>query len=146
MHPEYLGWLTRPKEFVELCAKGSEGNNQPCQAQRGQVPWVEIPLPPIAEQRRIVARIEELAAQIAEAQALREQEEADMRRMLLGAFWKVARKAPRCRMGDVAPLVRRPVHVEPDITYPELGIRSFGKGTFPQARAHRFRSGHQTRL
>ncbi|WP_442887076.1 restriction endonuclease subunit S [Congregicoccus parvus] len=34
---------------------------------------VEIPLPPLAEQRRVVARIEELAAQIHEARTLRQQ-------------------------------------------------------------------------
>ncbi len=40
---------------------------------------LEIPLPPLAEQRRVVARIEELAAQIGEARALRAQaaEEAE---------------------------------------------------------------------
>lgn len=40
---------------------------------------IEIPLPPLSEQRRIVARIEELAAQIAEARSLRHQaaEEAE---------------------------------------------------------------------
>ncbi len=40
---------------------------------------LEIPLPPLAEQRRVVARIEELAAQIQEARTLRHQaaEEAD---------------------------------------------------------------------
>jgi hypothetical protein len=40
---------------------------------------VEIPLPPLAEQRRLVARIEELGAQIHEARTLRHQavEEAD---------------------------------------------------------------------
>ena len=40
---------------------------------------LEIPLPPLAEQRRVVARIEELAAQIHEARTLRHQaaEEAE---------------------------------------------------------------------
>jgi type I restriction enzyme S subunit len=33
-------------------------------------------------------------------------------------------------MRDVAPLVRRPVKVDVGAEYPELGIRSFGKGTF----------------
>lgn len=30
----------------------------------------------------------------------------------------------------VAPLVRRPVEIDLAVTYPELGVRSFGKGTF----------------
>lgn len=33
-------------------------------------------------------------------------------------------------MSEVAPVVRRPVDVQPSEWYPELGIRSFGKGTF----------------
>jgi len=34
------------------------------------------------------------------------------------------------RMEDVAPLVRRKVDISIDDEYPELGVRSFGKGTF----------------
>jgi type I restriction enzyme S subunit len=33
-------------------------------------------------------------------------------------------------LGDVAPIIRRAVDIQPDHSYPELGIRSFGKGTF----------------
>jgi type I restriction enzyme S subunit len=33
-------------------------------------------------------------------------------------------------MGDVAPLFRRPVPIKPDATYPEIGVRSFGRGLF----------------
>lgn len=33
-------------------------------------------------------------------------------------------------MSEVAPLIRRPVGVDLSAEYPELGIRSFGKGTF----------------
>ncbi|WP_321813797.1 MULTISPECIES: restriction endonuclease subunit S [unclassified Paraburkholderia] len=34
------------------------------------------------------------------------------------------------RLGDIAPLVRRPVDVHSEGIYPELGLRSYGKGTF----------------
>ncbi|RXU16907.1 hypothetical protein B1F70_09365, partial [Pseudomonas syringae] len=34
------------------------------------------------------------------------------------------------RLGDIAPLIRRPVEINRDATYPELGLRSYGKGTF----------------
>ena len=33
-------------------------------------------------------------------------------------------------MAEVAPIVRRKVEVDVDGKYPELGVRSFGKGTF----------------
>ena len=33
-------------------------------------------------------------------------------------------------MGEIAPLVRREVGIDPESSYPELGIRSFGRGTF----------------
>src|SRR5262245_9263007 len=36
----------------------------------------------------------------------------------------------RHSMSEIAPLVRRPVHVEAGATYREIGIRSFAKGIF----------------
>ncbi|CAM4354122.1 hypothetical protein NOLU111490_18135 [Novosphingobium lubricantis] len=36
--------------------------------------------------------------------------------------------APCIAMTEIAPLVRRPVVIDPDASYPELGVRSFGKG------------------
>lgn len=37
---------------------------------------------------------------------------------------------PRLPLADIAPIVRRPVEIRLDQAYPELGIRSFGRGTF----------------
>lgn len=91
---------------------------------------LEILLPPLVEQRRVVARIEELSAQISEIHKIRSEEEPQMHQMLLGAFWSVVSDAPRFAMRDVAPLVRRPEKIEESGSYAELGIRSFGKGTF----------------
>ena len=46
---------------------------------------------------------------------------------------EIAKDAPREQMQEVAPLVRRPVNVKPKALYPEIGVRSFGRGTFHKA-------------
>ncbi len=71
--PSYIGWLCRTNSFVELCQRASEGTTNRVRLQENRFLALEIPFPPLAEQRRIVARIEELAAQINEASALRQQ-------------------------------------------------------------------------
>ena len=53
-----------------------------------------------------------------------------MRSMLLSTFYRITRDAQKQPMAQTAPLVRRSVTIEPLGSYPELGIRSFGKGTF----------------
>src|SRR5215831_4037981 len=37
---------------------------------------------------------------------------------------------PKAPLAEIAPIVRRPVEIRHDQAYPELGIRSFGRGTF----------------
>jgi type I restriction enzyme S subunit len=91
---------------------------------------IRFPLPPLAEQRRVLARIEELASQIHEARTLRQQGQTEIANMLSAAFHRIADGAPRMRVAEVAPIVRRPVEVDALREYPELGIRSFGRGTF----------------
>ncbi|MHB1038131.1 MAG: restriction endonuclease subunit S [Pirellulales bacterium] len=68
----FLGWLTKTRRFVESCQAASEGTTNRVRLQEERFLSVEIPLPPLAEQRRIVAKIEELAGKIEEARGLRE--------------------------------------------------------------------------
>ncbi len=77
--PAYLGWICRTASFVEECKRASEGTTNRVRLQEDKFPAREIPLPPLAEQRRVVARIEELAARIHETCTLRHQaaEETD---------------------------------------------------------------------
>ena len=91
---------------------------------------IQFALPPVTEQRRIVARIEELADQIHEVHKLRTEGATQIRQMLMGAFGSVVKSAPRVAMREIAPLVRRPTNIGAFESYAELGIRSFGKGTF----------------
>jgi type I restriction enzyme S subunit len=87
-------------------------------------------LPPVAEQNRIVAKVESLVVKIDEAKRLREAIETDAQAMLRSAFQQVIEGAEYRPMSEVAPIVRRPVEIELEGEYPELGVRSFGKGVF----------------
>ncbi|MEI6674599.1 MAG: restriction endonuclease subunit S [Verrucomicrobiota bacterium] len=67
----YLSWLSKTASFVELCLRASEGTTNRVRLKEERFLALEIPLPSLAEQRRVVASIEKLAAQIHEAQRLR---------------------------------------------------------------------------
>ena len=71
---QFLGWLMRRPAFWEDLGSRSSGMGDRRRTLNPNALFAcEIPLPPLPEQRRIVARIEELAAKIEEARALRQQ-------------------------------------------------------------------------
>jgi type I restriction enzyme S subunit len=77
--PAYLGWMCRTATFIEECQRASEGTTNRVRLQEEKFLASEVDLPSLAEQRRIVARIEHVAIQVSEARALRKQatEETD---------------------------------------------------------------------
>ena len=74
----FLDFFIRTPAFREQVA--AQGSTNYAAIRPAHVLGYEIPLPPLAEQRRVVARIEALAAQIHEARTLRHQaaEEAEL--------------------------------------------------------------------
>lgn len=90
----------------------------------------QIPLPPLAEQQTIVSRLDTLADKARQVNERLDAIERDADRLLAVRFRDAIADAPMRPMAEVAPLVRREVAIELEGSYPELGIRSFGKGTF----------------
>jgi len=89
----YLGWLCRTASFVEECKRASEGTTNRVRLQEERFLARELPLPPLAEQRRIVARVEQLAARIRDARGLREQATTEVGEIMGAAertIWPVA--------------------------------------------------------
>lgn len=68
----FLWWMLRSRFFQDLLLEHVPGGIKTELKAKRLLP-IPVPLPPIAEQRRIVARIGELAAQINEARTLRQQ-------------------------------------------------------------------------
>jgi len=87
-------------------------------------------LPPLPEQQRVAGSLDNIAARIAWRRSKAGVAEIELSAALRAAFDKIVTGAPRRRLGDVAPIVRRPVEIEANGIYSELGVRSFGRGLF----------------
>jgi type I restriction enzyme S subunit len=71
--PEYLGWLSKTHQFIEACNKASEGTTNRKRLKEDRFYNIEIPLRPLPEQQRIVAKIENLTERIQKSRSLRHQ-------------------------------------------------------------------------
>jgi type I restriction enzyme S subunit len=127
----FLDWYCkRDAVWRQLQAKAKGMGARRESVSPGQFLSIEIPLPPMAEQLAIVARLDALADKTRDVEAHLDAAERDAEHLLALRFRDVITGAPLRPMAEVAPLVRREQPIDLDGSYPELGIRSFGKGAF----------------
>lgn len=130
LYPKWFYWITKARWFWNSCDEKSRGTSGKNRIKPHKFLEIGIPLPPLDEQRRIVNKIESLVSKIDETRQLRQAIQADARALLQSAFQQTIEGAGYRSIAEVAPIVRRPVVVELESEYQELGVRSFGKGTF----------------
>jgi len=128
--PEWLHLILRSRQLRDDAENAMHGAAGQQRVPIGFLEQFEIPVPPLPEQRRIVARVEALASRCQKLSELNASLVEDMTRLLHAEYRRITEDAPTKQFSDVAKLVRRPVKTKPDELYPETGIRSFGKGTF----------------
>lgn len=127
----YLSWMfTQSGVWRSIAARSKGMGDRRQRVHPDQVLGFHIPLPPLDEQRRIAARLDRVAALVEGRCRAALAAEREMRALLLAEFARAIDGAPRRAMREVAPLIRRPVEIDLDQTYPELGVRSFGRGAF----------------
>jgi type I restriction enzyme S subunit len=93
---------------------------------------LQIPLPPLDEQRRVVARIEELAARIEEARGLRREAVAEAATFMSSMHLELS-GTRRLRLGEVLSLDEEQEGITSGKLYPQVGIRGFGGGMFTRS-------------
>lgn len=134
IEPAFLGWYFKQHWVWQQLASDGRGIGARRERLHPKRLFAHaIPVPTLEEQRRVIARLELAAAAVANRKVGADAAETEISATLRAAFARIISDAPRARMGDVAPLTRRPVDIDPDAKYPELGVRSFGKGTFHKA-------------
>lgn len=131
LEPRYLGWyFKQDRVWQQLATDGKGIGARRERLHPRRLLDHAIPLPPIEQQRRIIAKLDGAAVQLRTMRHATDAARTELNATMEAAFRKVIAGAPRFAMTDIAPLVRRPIAVDPDGSYPELGVRSFGKGTF----------------
>lgn len=90
-----------------------------------------VPLPPLSKQQRLVARIEDLAAQLRAAHDLRQHAIDDADALVTSVHTQLAAGRKR-QLGQILRLDEDAARVSPTVFYPQVGVRSFGGGLFPK--------------
>jgi type I restriction enzyme S subunit len=125
---EYLWWLLRSRFFQDLLLEYVPGGIK-TELKAKRILPIPVPLPSLVEQRRIVARIEELAAQINEARTLRQQAAEEIEAFIIAVHVSLAGSRSR-KLGDILQLEEDQVPVSLEQDYPQVGVKGFGGGLF----------------
>lgn len=128
--PRFLDYFFKvPAHWRSIGSQSSGTNVRRQSLHPHQFEGAEIPLPSLLEQRRIVTRIEDLAAKISEACALRQKAAANAEAFVTSVHIDLAGTRTK-KLGDVLRLDEEAVGIEPMGRYPQVGVRSFGGGLF----------------
>ncbi len=129
------GWLNaifRANYLAEQLSNKAFGTTGYAAVRPKDLLQVEIPLPSLSEQQRIVEKIERLAGKIQEAKELREQlsEKSEAFTVSVHISFSGTQKK---KIGDILTLDEDRVLITKTGEYPQVGVKSFGGGLFPKA-------------
>lgn len=134
IQPKWLFFYTKHTALWKACDQMSRGTSGKNRIRPENFLKIQIPLPPLEEQQQIVTKLEMVREHSGKIRKLRSKQGLDIDNLLYSEYLKILKDVPWKKMEDIAPITRRPVEVKPNGKYPELGIRSFGKGTFHKPR------------
>jgi type I restriction enzyme S subunit len=109
LDPRWMHWITKTNDFWGQCDEKSQGTSGKNRIRPERFLEIEIPLPTMVEQQRIVIRIEELATLIQEGQAIRQQVSGEAKALLdanLGEIFRCALKRGNLRLDNASTLER----------------------------------------
>ncbi|MGM9426297.1 hypothetical protein [Hydrogenophaga sp. MI9] len=131
LEPGFLKWYFQCPNVWQAIAMGSKGvGSRRIRVQPDKVLAHQMPLPPLAEQQTIVARLDALADKTRQVEAHLDAVERDAEHLLALQFRDAISNVRFCPLTQVASIIRRPVAIDVSLKYREVGARSFGKGLF----------------
>jgi type I restriction enzyme S subunit len=128
---EFVGLLLKRNYFAEALDAHARGTTGYAAVRPKQFLSIEIPLPPLDEQHRIVERVEAITARIAMVQSLQNEiyQESELLLRSISADKSFGEPVPT-PMRELVRLRTPDVIVDPNETYHFAGVYSFGRGIF----------------
>lgn len=138
LEPRWFHWLTKTHMVWTQCDEKSRGTSGKNRIRPEQFLDIKIPLPSIPEQRRIVARIEELAAKINEARTLRPRSTSETesleKSLIDGVYKSVASAYGRTSLDQACLSITDGDHLTPSFT--EHGVPFIFVGNVSTGQLH----------
>jgi len=136
--PRWMRFITKWRGFWTACDEKAQGTSGKNRIKPSQFLSIQIPLPPLAEQQSLVARLDALAEKTRQLEAHLHAAERDADRLLIGLATRNdlsddergAQGWQRGKLGDVLSLATDPISVRGDESYPNVGVLSFARGLF----------------
>ena len=123
----FLRWYCQTSDFLEQV--NARGSTNYAAIRPSNVLTYKVPLPPLDEQQRIVAKLDKVAALVEEAKSLRQDIAQEMRSLVQSIHFKLSDVSER-PFGEFIELWEDRVPIEPTERYPQVGVRGFAGGLF----------------
>ncbi|MDF5739642.1 MULTISPECIES: restriction endonuclease subunit S [unclassified Nostoc] len=127
--PQFLDWMSKTKDFIELCKAASEGTTNRVRLKEDKFLLMKIPLPPLEEQRRIVVRVEELLGKVEEVRSLRQKALEQTEAFVTSLHLSLA-DSKIVTLDEILTLDEQQEQVLFGKHYPQVGVKGFGGGLF----------------
>lgn len=131
LDPRFLAYFVATGMFREACRRASEGTTNRVRLKTDAFERIQLPVPPPAEQDRVVAKLDALLSRLAEVEVgIGERHTLLARAVDQLIVGPPTRPHQRIPMAAVVELDTRTIEVQRGQTYHFAGIKSFGKGMF----------------
>jgi len=127
--PRWLHYLFRGNYLESALSDGAKGTTSKAAIRPQVFLKTPIPLPPIDEQHRIVAKLDAAAERIPRIEAAQSANAEDFDAFFISAHESAA-NGKSMKIGEFLELCEDAETIEPDEMYPQVGVRSFGAGLF----------------
>lgn len=132
----FLHWYCKTPNFLEQV--NARGSTNYAAIRPDDVLTYTIPLPPLNEQQRIVAKLDKVAGLVGEAKALQNNVKNEWKTLLinmahrpdLSELEKKEQGWREVQLKEILTEAAEPYDVDPETNYPNLGIYSFARGAF----------------